>query len=340
MKYSHRFFLYAPVAAVGVLVAAAAIYWSVAAHTFSKRLDALNGREIAPGVTLHFDSKAIGGFPFRLDTVLMGMRIDVAATHGPASWRAEEFALHMLDYSATALVFEAAGKQALSWHDANGAPHGVTFVPGLLRASASLGGGIERFDLELIGTAGAPIRVARSELHLRRASDADAFDLVFTAGDVHLPARQQTALGDAISKLRLTARLAPADNWNALLSGKGDWRKAADDWRAHSGALDIAQLEIVWGKVNARGIGLLTLDGARRPEGLVKLKIAGYRALANEVMQRHPGQGAEKSVLDGVMAQAAAAGKNGAALLPVTLAFKDGLAYVNQVPAGFLSPLY
>lgn len=338
MKYSHRFFLYAPVAAVGVLAAVAAIYWMVTAHAFSKRLDTINGHEIAPGVTLHFESKAIGGFPFRIDAILKDMRIDAATAHGPASWRAEEFALHMLDYSATPVVFEAAGKQVLSWHDTKGAPHNLTFVPGLLRASAATSGGeLARFDLELISTADAPIRVSRGEFHLRRAPDTDALDLVFTAGGVHLPAGQRAGLGDTIPKLRLSARLAPGNDWNALLSGNGDWRKAAEAWRAHSGTLDIAQLEILWGKVDARGAGLLTLDGARRPEGLIKLKIAGYRALAGAA-KRQPRM--RQDVLDGVMAQAASAGKNSAGPLPVTLAFKDGLAYVNQAPAGFLSPLY
>ena len=39
---------------------------------------------------------------------------------------------------------------------------------------------------------------------------------------------------------------------------------------------------------------------------------------------------------------AAAGGKANAAgaSLPVTLAFKDGLAYVNNIPAGFLKPVY
>lgn len=338
MRYSHRFFLYAPVALLGALAAAAVIYWTVTAHAFSKRLDALNGHAIASGVTLHFATKSIGGFPFRIDAVLTDMRIDVAGAHGPASWRTENFALHMLDYGGPAMVFETAGKQVLVWHDAKGAARSLAFVPGLLRASATLGGGgLERFDLELIGTALAPFRVARSELHLRRTPDGDALDLVFMADDVHLPAGQYSGLGDTISKLRLNARLAPGDDWNALLSGKGEWRKAADDWRAHSGTLDIAQLEIVWGKANARGAGLLTLDGARRPEGIVKLKIAGYRALAGAARRQ---AGMRENVLDSVITQAASAGKNSAGPLPVTLAFKDGLAYVNQAPAGFLSPLY
>lgn len=341
MRFSHRFFLYAPVAAVGMLAAAAAIYWTVEAHAFSRRLDALNGHAIAPDVILHFAAKSIGGFPFRVDAVLKDMRIDMAGKHGPAGWHAQEFALHMLDYSAASLVFEAAGRQVLFWHDAQDAAHSFAFVPGLLRASASTeDGALDRFDLEMIGMAGAPLRIAHGELHLRRAPDADALDFILTADDVHLEPAQRPAFGDTIAKLRLTARLAPGSDWNPFLSGKGDWRKAAEAWRTHAGTLGIAQIEIVSGKTDARGSGLLTLDGARRPEGLVKLKIAGYRTLAAEAARQSPAMGMQKSVLGGVMAQAGAAGKNGTDPLAVTLAFKDGLSYVNRTPAEFLSPLY
>ncbi|HUJ02189.1 MAG TPA: hypothetical protein VLW75_01010, partial [Rhizomicrobium sp.] len=54
MKYSHRFFLWAPVAVLVALLAAAVIHWFAAANAFAKYIDAANGHEIAPGVTLRF----------------------------------------------------------------------------------------------------------------------------------------------------------------------------------------------------------------------------------------------------------------------------------------------
>jgi hypothetical protein len=341
MKYSHRFFLYAPVATVVLLAAAVSAYWFVTAHAFSKRLDALNGHPVAPGVKFHYRSKSIGGFPFRVDAVLEDLRVDVATAHGPASWRAEHFALHMLDYGRLRLVFEAAGKQVLTWHDRKGLKHGFEFVPALLRASATVGGErLTRFDLELYGASTPAFSVAHSELHMRRDPNADALDIAFMADDMHLMPALQTTLGDMISRARLKATLAPAEEWDALLSGRSGWRKAAEAWREHSGAFDIVQLDIAWGKTEASGSGLLTLDRARRPQGLIKLRIAGYQALAKEAERRHLVQGAQEGVLAALMAETAAAGGDRAGRLPVTLAFKDGLIYVGETPAGFLSPLY
>ena len=341
MKYSHRFFLYAPVAVVVALAVAAGTYWSISANAFSRRLDALNGHEVAPGVTFSFASKSISGFPFRIDAVLKDMSVNVATTHGEAGWRTENFALHMLDYRGEQFVFEAAGNQLVSWRDKYRVAHAIKFVPGLMRASAIAGDGrLKRVDLQLIGAAVPSLTVARTELHLRRDPNADALDVAFMADGVHLSPDLRTAWGDVISKIRLNALLTPAESWNALLSGTGDWRSAAEQWRTRSGTLTIAQLEIAWGKVNASGSGELRLDDSRRPQGLIKLQIANFHALADAAAGRHLIKGAQAGVLSGLMLEAASADRESAGRLPVTLAFKDGLAYVGQTPTGFLDPVY
>lgn len=342
MNYSHRVFLYAPVAAIVALAIAVSAYWATSAQAFSKRLDALNGHQIAPGVTFHFASKSIGGFPFRVDAVLENIRVDVASADGPAQWTAEHFALHMLDYGHLQLVLEAAGKQSFSWHDADHAAHGLSFTPALLRASANVRGGqLTRFDLELYGAVTAPLSVAHTELHMRRDPHADALDFAFMADKVRLLAPSlKTALGDEIARLRLKARLAPAGPWHALLSGQSDWRKAAEAWRGRRGGLEIADLDVAWGKAEATGKGLLTIDHLHRPEGLLKLKLSGYQALAREAARRHLVHGAQKGVLAGLMAETAQGAHDSEGQLPATIAFKDGIAYVSGTPVGFLDTLY
>ena len=341
MRYSHRFFLYAPVAALVVLAAAVALYWNVSVQAFAKKLNAMNGAEVAPGVTLHFTSESLGGFPFRIDAVLKNLRLDLAGSHGKASWQTQKFALHMLDYSSATLVFEAAGEQQISWHDAAGKAQSLAFLPGLLRASAhSRSGRFDRFDVELIDAHLPAFDIARSELHLRQDPKVDALDLVAAASDLHLLSTQRSALGDVISRFRLDARLAPGGPWDGLFAGSSDWRKAADAWRAHKGGLSVDHLEIAWGKADAKGGGLLMLDGAHRPTGEIKLTVTGYQALAEEAARRHLAKGQQTSLLTGVMAEAGSAARDPGSALPVTLAFKDGLAYVDDTPAGFLKPVY
>src|SRR4051794_12137854 len=98
MRYSSRFFLYAPILGLLILAAFAMIHWWVDATAFAKRLDAANGHEIMPGVKLSFVAKKIAGFPFRLDTILKGVRVEVAETTGPVTWSSEDFAMHVLTY--------------------------------------------------------------------------------------------------------------------------------------------------------------------------------------------------------------------------------------------------
>jgi hypothetical protein len=322
------------------LAIAFSVYWFIASNAFAKRLDAANGHEIAPGVTFQFASKTIGGFPFRVDAVLENVRVDAATSRGPASWQAEHFALHMLDYGGAQFVFEAAGKQVLTWHDKKQVAHGLAFTPALLRASAIASGGeLKRFDLMLYGAVTDDFSVAHSEFHIRRDPKADGLDIAFMADNLNLPGYRGAAMGPLISKIRLGGTLLPASPWNALLSGDADWRKTADAWRGHRGAIDIQSFDLAWGKTETIGNGLLMLDNEARPQGIIKLKIAGYQLLAEEAAREHLVNGAENGVLAGLMA-AAAASEKGQGALPLTLAFKDGIAYAGDAPVGFADPVY
>src|SRR5580658_878360 len=99
MRYSHRLFLYAPYLVLLVLVIAAGLRWWSVSNAFQKRLDEANrGREISPGVTLHFGSEEIGGFPCNIDAVLHNVTIKVGAPRGPLVWHTEHFAIHALTY--------------------------------------------------------------------------------------------------------------------------------------------------------------------------------------------------------------------------------------------------
>ncbi len=149
MSLTNRFFIYGPFAIFVVLVVAVSLRWWVEAEAFSKRLDAMNGRQIAPGVTMHFARKRVGGFPFRLDATFSQIEVRIDTPHGPSEWQASEFALHRLTYGARRTLFESAGRQRLSWTGEDGRHHELPFEAGSTRASATEDdGGIARFDLQ------------------------------------------------------------------------------------------------------------------------------------------------------------------------------------------------
>ena len=83
MRYSSRFFLYAPFAGLLLLTAIACTHWWLVASGLAKHLDAVNGREIMPGVRFAFAQKRLAGFPFRADVMLKGLRVNVEDVSGP-----------------------------------------------------------------------------------------------------------------------------------------------------------------------------------------------------------------------------------------------------------------
>ena len=93
MRYSSRFFLYAPLALFLALAAWVMVYWWIVAGALDSKLTALNGHEALPGVTLSWQTKTITGFPFNLDVAFTGVTVRGQAAHGPFSWTAEKLVL-------------------------------------------------------------------------------------------------------------------------------------------------------------------------------------------------------------------------------------------------------
>jgi hypothetical protein len=338
MRYSSRFFLYAPLALLLALAAGVSAYWWVVAGAASARFDAINGREAVPGIRLSFAQKTLGGFPFRVDTVLDGVKVEITSSYGPIVWRSEHLASHALTYGRAVTLFEAAGTQLLTWTDDGGVHHRFEFIPGTMRASiVNAKDAFSRFDLDVMGVASPSFDAARAQFHLRRDPSADALDLVFSADDVRLAPQWRNAIGNAMPRIRLDARLLPA---TPLLAGGRDWHSNAESWRVQQGALVIDQLEIAWGKLDAFGTGHIALDGAHRPAGGLELKIAGYQTLLDEAAARGLVKPADKGVAAALLHDMAETGGDHAGRLPATFTFKDGAASVGKTSAGLLPKLY
>lgn len=332
MRYSHRFFLYAPVAACVALIGAVMIYWWFASSAFSHALDRANGTEILPGVTFSYTTKTLAGFPFRVDARLDGVTLKTANARGPLTWTIAHFAVHALTYDPSRIILEAAGKQRLSWTAKDGTAQTATFLPALLRASAILRKNrLTRFDAEAVGLSSGQFAMTRGEFHIRHNPQHDTMDVDIHAQDLHLPKDGTHAFGNTIAKLRFDGQIGPAKPFDALFAGHADWRRVLDNWRAQKGGLALNHIDIQWGPAAATGKGALTLDSQRRLTGQLQLMVNGVHAL--------PEAPAPQSITAAIQSAAANSPKpgNGTA---VTLRFNNGLIYAGSLPAGFLSPLY
>lgn len=334
MTYSHRFFLYAPLLVFLALLAAVGIYWWSVSNAFFARLDAANGHEIAPGITLHFASRTKGGFPFRLESVMQNVRIDVATSYGPATWTTEHFALHALTYGPEQIIFEAAGKQTLSWYDSGHTRHSWSFVPGSMRASSIVSdGSLARFDLDIVNADSSDLRAARAQFHVRRDPNRDAIDFALQTNDAHLAPALQAGFGDTLQNLDIEGSLVPGKPLLAIFDAQSDWRGALDTWRRQSGHLDIAKLELAWGKLHASGKGALSLDASHRPQGALTLNISGYRDFLAAKMPA-----ASNAPLAAALFADSATGKPQS--LAVVLVLVDGKVMLGPFSGGIVNPIY
>lgn len=254
MKYSSRFWLYAPLVLLLALAAWAAAHWWVLASAVDQRLKALNGHQAIPGVTVSWDSQTISGFPFRMDVVFTNVLVRAEVPRGSLVWRTEHLASHALSYGQPHYIFEAAGAQALAWSDADGVRHQLSFLPASLRASSiSDRKGLLRFDLDLLDASGnagdsSPFTAARAQFHMRRDPKGDALDLMLSAVEVKAPA---TPFGDHIQSLELYSKVTQGSAFARLLAGRAGWMDAIMAWRHQQG-------ELVHGPVHIHASGLTT----------------------------------------------------------------------------------
>ncbi len=248
MNYSSRFWLFAPLVALLALAAWACWYWSVVAGALEKKLDALNGHEAAPGMTVSFADKTISGFPFNIDLVFDRLVVEGKGAHGPFRWTSDKFALHRLTYGPAQDIYEAAGNQTLAWTDGGGAQHQVKFLPGTLHASAGMDGkGLVRFDLEIVAAGGSdkdgvPFTAAHAQFHVRRSPNADALDLQISGDDIH--AGSLGPFGGAIKSLSLYVSVTPGSPFAQFLAGKQSWDAASDAWRERGGRVAVGPVTV------------------------------------------------------------------------------------------------
>jgi hypothetical protein len=351
MSFSHRFFLYGPFLLCVGFIAAVMLYWWHAADQLSHRLDAMNGREIAPGVHMHFAAKRIAGFPFRLDAIFTDFSVDAPGANGPVTWHARDFATHRLTYDSTKYVMEAAGPQDISWKNDRGEARSFRFTPGSMHGSAIIENGkLVRFDIDTIGLSSEKFAAARAQFHIRHDPVLDALDLVVDLQSVRFAGDAAAGFANGFSHARVEGRLAPAEPFAKVMAGIADWRSALEAWRGGNGGFKVDEAALFWGKCEATSSGALTLDSARRLAGSLAFSLADCETLDKQAATatEHPSKHRALLTVLADLSHREPADKSGA--LPVTVVFKDGLLFVGPgkavaedlgfEPVGFLHALY
>jgi hypothetical protein len=337
MTYSSRVFLWAPLVLLLALALGTGARWWWVAQDLSHRLERMNGHEAVPGVTFDFSSKTVGGFPFNVDVVLHDLTLAVRGPHGLVGWRTEDFAAHSLTYGHSQWIYEAAGRQKLSWKTRSGITKGLEFDIGSLHASSALAdGALERFDFDLVGFASPALAIARTQFHLRRNPNSDQLDIVGSAEEIHLSPRLRGLCGDTIDHIKFDGDFSNGSTLRGVLAGAARWQAGFEVWRKRGGRLFLAQSELNCSRSSVFAQGQLGLDEANRPRGLVTAQIAGFDGL-REGASRSPVQGAFANALVNQTGDLNPAQEG---RVTIRAAFRDGLTWLGNTPAGTNDPLY
>jgi hypothetical protein len=341
MSYSSRFFLYGPFALFVALAVFIVVWWWIGAAALARRLDALNGHAIAPGIELQFAGKRIAGFPFRLDTELTDVTITVRGPYGPAIWHTPGLASHALAYDRSTTIFEAAGSQQFSYAGEGGVLHRLALEPGALRASAIVDGtGLIRFDLDGLAVSSADFAAARAQFHLRRDPVSDALDIVIDLTRVRFAGDTADGFTNGLDHARVEGRLFPGHLFRPLLSGRAEWYPTLEQWRL-GGGFKADGASFFWGHCEAVGSGDLALDEARRPKGALAFTLTNCDRAGKGVSPAL--QGAHRAILAVVAGLIAREPADRNDTVPATLVFRDGILFLGPGKAlktgGFFEPV-
>jgi hypothetical protein len=150
--------------------------------------------------------------------------------------------MHALTYGRDETIFEAAGKQGLSWTRHDGSKRSLVFAIGSLHASAIEDGhGVTRFDFDLVGFGSQAMTARRLQFHIRR-DGADKLDLAVMADDVWISPGHCPGLDDRLATGRLTGTVTKAQPFSSLRAGAQDWGSAVTNWRTAGGMFRIDAL--------------------------------------------------------------------------------------------------
>jgi hypothetical protein len=337
MRYSSRFFLWAPFALLLALgLGVSARWWSVA-HQLSAKLDAMNHHEVIPGVKMDFASKSLSGFPFNVDTIFHDLTFTVAGPHGSIAWRSENFASHALTFGGEHWIYEAAGHQRLTWTDAHGKQRGLAFEVASLHASASITDTrLERVDLDLFGFNSPALSIARTQFHARRNPGADQLDMIVEMDEMHLSPPLRGACGETVGHVKIDGNFSNGSTFRTALSGNVPWQSGFDAWRKQGGRFFLAHGDFACSSSSTFVQGQIGLDDQKRPRGLLTAQIAGFAALRNGAAHAN----AKGTFAAALLNQIAEPNPAAEGQVTVRAAFHDGITTLGNVPAGMNGPLY
>lgn len=319
-----------------------AVYWSYAASAIEDGFAAWSEARRAEGYTVAHGGVSVGGFPAALR-----LNVKEPAIGDPRrgwSWKGRRVGYEMAPWNWRWYRVDFEGP-----HDA------VLTIGGRRRSYVGDSG-----NAVFIGRMTSGGRMARGALDLSEVSLRDrANGDVMTIGQILMRADAGPSVAGANGDLSVTVladriRLTPGmplalGRDVARVEAKGKLRTgpparldrvALDQWRRAGGLVDLDWLKVVWGPLDLRAKGTLTVDRRLRPVGAVTADIRGFNETI-DLLERgrvlHRKQAAATRMVLSLLAKPEAAG--GPSVLTVPVTAQDGKLYFGFVQLFELPPI-
>ena len=327
--------------AAAAIIAAGALagYWVWAAGQVHTAIAEWSDTQRTAGYHIAYGGPDISGFPVRLS-----VRITAPRIAAPQGWR----------WSGAAITGQAAFWQPLSLHLA--LPLGqelVTVWRGLERSlslQAARADSLVRLDNR--GQAVAAT-VEMAEVTLREAAGWSArighMRHEITRPSATMGAQPHTRLEGTIADLTLMQapppfpatidRLAYAADLIGTLP-PGEPAAVLATWRDGGGLLQVTNLTMIWGPLDVRADGTVSLDALLRPQGAFAARIAGLPEMLDALVARGVMQpGAAAALRIAVLTLSEGRDERGRLIVRLPVTLQDGTVFLGPVALARVDPV-
>ncbi|HET9904259.1 MAG TPA: DUF2125 domain-containing protein [Xanthobacteraceae bacterium] len=341
-----RIWPYAPLALMLLLAFAWTGLWFYAARRAEGAVAEWMAREAQAGRLHACGSRAVGGYPFRIEIRCEKPATRLGGFGRPLTLQAESLLAVAQIYTPDLVVAELSGPLRLASEDGTLnlildwklLQASLRGFPGRLgRASVAVDGlTVNRPAQGVQAGSAAPAAEARHvELHLRQRPNAaePVFDLAVRIEGAALPqvpglAAPPVDVG-AEAAIRGIADLDPKP-----------FDRRLREWQAANGRLEVGRVRFAQGDLLAVAKGELGLTGEGRLDGSLQVMVAGIERLAALLLGGTDEARAQASLLGGLAVLAARGEAEGRPAVALPLRFANGAARLGPLQLGRIPPLY
>jgi hypothetical protein len=317
-------------------------YWFYARGIAETLIEDWASQRRADGFAVEFATPRMEGYPFIIRAVLDSPSL---ARDGH-SWRGDRLAIELQPWDPRRYRFDFQGRHEIALTQ-DGRTNRLALDPAeaavVVRLSGSgriAGATLRLRDLRVTEVEnGAMWRAAEIWLEAIAPKNPPkthtdvALTLSLSAADIVLPENTAEPLGRAVPKLRADLRV------NGVVPD-GSIEAAVEAWRRDGGAVEIDWFHLIWGALDLRAKGTVTLDSEARPLGAFSADIRGLSPaldmlVAGAVLKRNAATIAK-------IALALLAKKSpddGASVLTLPVTAQDGRLYAGPIKILDLAPV-